>query len=70
MITELPNKRILVCTPSNSAVDEIVLRLGGKSKFKCYRGDLGKRIVRIGAMESDPIEQIKKHTLDYIVENY
>ena len=29
-------KRILVCTPSNSAIDEIVLRLGGTAKFQTH----------------------------------
>jgi senataxin len=50
MICETGHK-VLVCTPSNSAVDEIVLRLGAKeNKFKTS-GNLRDKIVRVGAFE-------------------
>ena len=65
------NKKVLVCTPSNSAIDEIVLRLGNRvSKFQTD-SQLRDKIVRVGAMEqasSDISNEIKVHTLDYKVD--
>ena len=65
------NKKVLVCTPSNSAIDEIVLRLGNRvSKFQTD-SQLRDKIVRVGAMEqasSDMSNEIRVHTLDYKVD--
>ena len=65
------NKKVLVCTPSNSAIDEIVLRLGNRvSKFQTD-SQLRDKIVRVGAMEqasSDISNEIRVHTLDYKVD--
>ena len=68
MITDNCDKRILVCTPSNSAVDEIVLRLSQNKNFTTKRSNLAQKIVRVGAFDYEPLEQVKKHTLDYCLE--
>ena len=44
-------KRVLVCTPSNSAIDEIVLRLGSAHAKFVTSTSLASKIVRIGAIE-------------------
>lgn len=66
-------KKILICAPSNAAVDEIITRLS-------LRGLVGvtgqfhspsfveETLVRLGAMEYEPSPIVKKHTLDVRLE--
>lgn len=68
-------KKILVCAPSNAAIDEIVSRVSSRG----FVGDADPHdldsfmadgvtpdgmMVRIGAMEYEASEEVKKHTLD------
>ena len=70
-------KKILVCAPSNAAIDEIISRISS-------RGFLGEpdsnvydqnsilaegatadgMLLRIGAVEYDPGPEVRRHTLD------
>ena len=61
------SKKILVCTPSNAAIDEIVQRLVGSQPdaFNGTRTFSKRHVLRIGAMEYEPLEAVKKATLDY-----
>jgi superfamily I DNA and/or RNA helicase len=68
-------KKIMVCAPSNAAIDEIVVRIGvkgflGQPNEKDEQSILEEgfspdgMIVRLGALEYDPSPEVKKHTLD------
>jgi hypothetical protein len=64
-------KKIVVCAPSNAAVDEIILRFDQKGfvgKSDSFQGEPESQadglMVRIGAMEHDPVEAVKRHSLD------
>jgi len=64
-------KKILVCTPSNAAIDEIVLRLVSKRVGGAAESDstmMSGQVIRIGAMDYEPLEAVRKHTLDYNLE--
>lgn len=52
--------KILVCTPSNKAVDEILKRVSEKGLFGTKAGE----IVRIGSLEYKADESIKHLSLD------
>lgn len=53
-------KKILVCTPSNKAVDEILSRISNQGLIGTEVGE----IVRIGSSEYQAEESIKHHSLD------
>ena len=65
-------KKLLICAPSNAAVDEIVTRVAqrGFVGFDSNHVDQAEStkietmLLRIGAMEYEPSEIVKKHTLD------
>ena len=62
-------RKILVCTPSNAAVDEIVLRLSSEMSDSFGKADVfKKKMLRIGAMDYEPLEQVKTSTLDWKLE--
>ena len=60
-------KKILICAPSNAAIDEIITRVA-------ERGWIGNKLnvmpklddalLRIGSMEYEPSKIVKQHTLD------
>ena len=58
--------KIHVCAPSNAAVDEILCRLStdGLHGITKNQEELRKMLLRIGAMEYEPVPQVKQHTLD------
>ena len=58
--------KIHVCAPSNAAVDEILARLStnGIHGVTSQEGELKKLLLRIGAMEYEPVPAVKVHTLD------
>lgn len=58
--------RILICAPSNAAIDEIVRRLKA-GIYDCYHVKFTPRIVRIGSQEMIH-EEVKDLTLDAVVE--
>lgn len=58
-------KRILICTPSNKAVDEILSRISGKGLLGVDIKD--EEIVRVGSTEYQPVEGIRKHSIDQMV---
>ena len=62
-------KKLLICAPSNAAVDEIVTRVSqrGFVGYDSNHSDTTKiesMLLRIGAMEYEPSAIVKKHTLD------
>ena len=63
----LQYKRILICAPSNAAIDEIVRRLKGGVKDS-YGKVITLRIVRVGSLEMIH-EDVKDLSIDGIVEN-
>ena len=65
MLTSSTKKKILVCTPSNAAIDEVVLRLASETNPFGQVDQMKKLVLRIGAMEYEPLEQVKKSTLDW-----
>ncbi|CAI2368004.1 unnamed protein product [Moneuplotes crassus] len=63
---ECENK-ILVCAPSNAAVDEIVLRCVNKGLIS-HSGKKRKcSIVRIGVLDYNPPEKVRQYSLDELV---
>lgn len=64
MINSCQKRQILVCAPSNAAIDEIVSRIS-KDKYSTYTKD---KILRVGAMDYEPSPDVKMHTLDYKLE--
>ena len=64
MINSCKRRKILVCAPSNAAIDEIVFRIV-KNTFSTQTRDA---VLRVGAMDYEPREEVKKHTLDYKLE--
>lgn len=62
-------KKLLICAPSNAAVDEIVTRVSARG-FVGYDSNhadttkIEEMLLRIGAMEYIPAPIVKKHTLD------
>jgi hypothetical protein len=69
LLPQVPNSRsarVLICAPSNAAVDEIVMRIRSQGLVD----DTGKRfepaIVRLGALSSVTIETVKEYCLDQI----
>ena len=59
-------KKILVCTPSNKAVDEILSRISSTGLI----GTKAEDIVRIGSLEYQPEESIKHHSLEWRVNEF
>ena len=70
-------KKILVCAPSNAAVDEIVSRISskgfiGEADPGCIVNDpilsegssADGLLLRLGAIEYDPSAEVRRHTLD------
>ena len=75
MLLSCDIRRIMVCAPSNAAVDEIITRIvSGGFLGSADDRDLDSileegyqpdgMIVRLGALEYDPGPLVKKHTLD------
>ena len=48
------DKKILVCAPSNAAIDEIVTRLVSTGLLKASASDTAAKMLRIGALEHEP----------------
>jgi hypothetical protein len=69
-------KRIMVCAPSNAAIDEIIHRISlrgfvgqpedsnNTSSILHQNFSVDGLILRIGAMEYEPSPEVKRHTLD------
>lgn len=55
-------KRILICTPSNKAVDEILRRISSKGLLGVDLEE--KELLRVGSTEYQGGEDIKKYSLD------
>ena len=53
-----------MCAPSNAAIDEIVYRIIRNT----FSTQTRNSVLRVGAMEYEPNEEVKKHTLDYKLE--
>lgn len=56
-------RKIMICAPSNAAVDEIVCRLSVKGLLG-VKEDVKSMILRIGASEYEPSPEVKKFMLD------
>ena len=68
MLVSTGPKKILICAPSNAAVDEIVTRVAQHGFVGRGPGPdtakIEKMLLRIGSMEYEPSPVVKKHTLD------
>lgn len=69
MLMSAGPKKILICAPSNAAIDEIVTRVSargfvGQAKGSTSNTNIEKMLLRIGSMEYEPSPIVKKHTLD------
>ena len=59
------SKKILVCAPSNAAIDEIVTRLISKGGlFGQNEEDSQQKVLRIGSFDYEPSKIVKKVTFD------
>ena len=54
------DKKILVCAPSNAAIDEIVTRLVSTGLLKMSAADTVAKTLRIGALEHEPNEYVSQ----------
>ena len=59
---------ILVCAPSNAAVDEIVFRIAKRGLISYSGKKKPADILRIGAFDYEPPKLVKERTLDFLVE--
>ena len=59
--------KILICTPSNKALDEIVTRLSVNGFISKEKGgvDLTEKLIRVHSSGYKTYGQIKKHFLDF-----
>lgn len=59
-------QKIHVCAPSNAAVDEILYRLSTKGLTGITKdpAEIKKMLLRIGAMEYEPVPGVKQHMLE------
>jgi hypothetical protein len=62
-------KKILICAPSNAAVDEIITRVSERGFVGINTNDssdskIEDMLLRIGSMEYEPSPIVKRHTLD------
>lgn len=62
-------KKILICAPSNAAVDEIITRVSERGFVGINTNDstdckIEEMLLRIGSMEYEPSPIVKRHTLD------
>ena len=64
MINSCKKRKILVCAPSNAAIDEIVHRIIS-NEFSTQTRD---SVLRVGAMDYEPLEDVRRHTLDFKLE--
>ena len=58
------SKKILVCAPSNAAIDEIVTRLVSKGLLGSNTLDTVVKTLRIGAMEHEPNKYVSQVLYD------
>jgi hypothetical protein len=61
-------KHILICAPSNYAVDEIILRIVHKGIFDQDGQRIHPKVVRLGVTDKSKTEEIKKYTVEYLAE--
>ncbi|CAD8060020.1 unnamed protein product [Paramecium primaurelia] len=69
---KFPRKKILICAPSNAAIDEIILRImRPDSLFDSDGKSREVKVIRIGLIdeESDYSDTIKKVSLEYLAQN-
>jgi hypothetical protein len=59
--------KVLVCAPSNAAIDEIINRLISKEGLFSDNEEGSKTLVRIGSADYDPSEKLKKVTMEHKV---
>lgn len=69
MLLSSDAKKVMVCAPSNAAVDEVVSRL---STVGLIGSDIAVDgiLLRVGALDYEPTEAVKRHTLDERVAKY
>lgn len=61
-------RHILICAPSNYAVDEIILRIIHKGIYDQSGDRVFPRVVRLGVTDKSKSEEIKKVTVEYLAE--
>jgi hypothetical protein len=60
-------KKILICAPSNAAIDEIISRVSERGWIGTNLREMPKieeALLRIGSMEYEPSKIVRQHTLD------
>ena len=62
------DQKIFVWAPSNAAVDEIVWRLVSNGLTGSDGAKTKAELVRVGALDYNPPEIVRKHSLDYLVD--
>jgi len=63
-------KYIMICTPSNCAIDEIIVRLKINGLYGSTEKNIKPKIVRVGILDKNSSDIVKKTSLDYIVSKY
>lgn len=61
-------KHILICAPSNYAVDEIILRIVHRGIFNEDGERVYPKVIRLGVTDKSKSEDIKKFTVEYLAE--
>jgi hypothetical protein len=66
MLIESGAEKILVCAPSNAAIDEVVMRIHTRGLLgsKLEEAKVQEMLLRIGSMDYEPSPQVKPHTFD------
>ena len=62
------DQKIFVWAPSNAAVDEIVWRLVSNGLIGSNGAKTKAELVRVGVLDYNPLEIVRKHSLDYLVD--
>eukprot|EP00347_Sterkiella_histriomuscorum_P002715 403367086 len=58
-------KKILICGPSNAAIDEILIRIVTHKLFGLLNeSQLRDKLLRVGSMDYEPLPLVKKYILD------
>ncbi|CAD8153272.1 unnamed protein product [Paramecium octaurelia] len=72
MTDKFPRKKILICAPSNAAIDEIILRImRPDSLFDSEGNPREVKVIRIGLIdeEGEFSDTVKKVSLEYLAQN-
>lgn len=57
-----------ICAPSNTAIDEIILRIQQKGLYGENGEQIKPKIVRVGILDNDPHELVKQCALENLAQ--